>query len=117
MPVIYHIADVADWERARLAGEYLVSTRGLTLRDVGFIHCSHAGQVATVANRFYEGETDLVVLVIDTGRVRAEIREEVAPDSDARFPHIYGPLSADAVVGVEPLRAGPDGTFTFAPEP
>lgn len=118
MSVIYHIATRGDWERARRAGEYTTSTVGKTLAEEGFIHASGPSQVNGVANTYYRGVRDeLLVLVIDTERVRAEVRYEDVPGADAPFPHIYGPLNADAVIAVRPLPAGPDGTFTFTAEP
>ncbi|MBO0819424.1 MAG: DUF952 domain-containing protein, partial [Nocardiopsaceae bacterium] len=73
-PFIYHIATVADWDRARRAGKYTTSTRGRTLEEEGFIHASTAAQTAPTANRFYAGiEEPLVVLVIDPGRLTARL--------------------------------------------
>jgi uncharacterized protein (DUF952 family) len=115
MSVIYHIASAADWEQARGDGRYSMSTRGVTLAEQGFIHASTAAQVALVANKYYKGEPDLLLLVIDTDRVVREIRWEDVPGSDAPYPHIYGPLNADAVIGTRPLEPGPDGEFSFAP--
>ena len=116
MNLIYHIATHADWERAQREGEYTTSTIGKTLADEGFIHASGSGQLAGVANRYYRGAgEELLLLVIDTGRVRAEIRYEHVPGASAPFPHIYGPLNPDAVIRAEPLRAGPDGTFAVDP--
>jgi uncharacterized protein (DUF952 family) len=66
-----------------------------------------------VANTIYKGNPNLLVLVIDTARVRPEIRYEQVPGSDEPFPHIYGPLNTDAVVATRPLQPGPDGQFTF----
>lgn len=117
MSWIYHIATRADWEQARRDGAYTISTASRTLAQEGFIHASQAAQVAAVANMFYRGVPgDLVVLVIDPGRVRAEIRYEDVPGASAPFPHIYGPLNTDAVLAVHPLPPGPDGEFTFAPD-
>ena len=113
MGVIYHIATGADWARAQRDGEYTTSTRGVTLEEQGFIHASTAEQVAPVANMFYQGLDDLLVLVIDAERVAAEIRYEEVPGSEAPFPHIYGALNLDAVVGTRPLAAGEDGRFSF----
>jgi uncharacterized protein (DUF952 family) len=112
--VIYHIATAPDWAQAQRDGQYTTSTRGRTLAEEGFIHASTAGQVAPVANAYYRGVPDLVVLVIDPGRVGPEIRYEIVPGSDAPYPHIYGPLNTDAVVGTRPLEPGPGGEFTFA---
>ena len=111
--MIYHIATVADWAQAQRDGRYTTSTRGRTLAEEGFIHASTAGQVASVANAYYRGVPDLVVLVIDRGRVGPEVRYELVPGSDTPYPHIYGPLNIDAVVSTRPLEPGPDGDFTF----
>jgi glutathione S-transferase len=111
--VIYHLAQEADWRAAEAVGEYHVSTRGRTLAEVGFIHCSDAGQVAAVANRIYSGVTDLVLLAIDPALLHAEVRYEAAPGSAETFPHVYGPLNMDAVVLVVPFPPDADGTYTF----
>jgi uncharacterized protein (DUF952 family) len=110
---IYHIARASDWAQAQAAGEYTTSTRGRTLAEEGFIHCSASGQVAGVANTFYRGLPDLLVLVIDVGRVRPEVRVEQVTGSDEPFPHVYGPLNVDAVVETRRFEPGPDGRFFF----
>jgi glutathione S-transferase len=112
--LIYHIATRADWDRARADGEYTRSTADKTLAEEGFIHASQAAQVARTANRFYRDVPgDLVLLVIDPGLLRAEVRYEDVPGAELPFPHIYGPLNVDAVVAARPFAAGPDGTFAF----
>lgn len=112
--LIYHLALADDWTSAQADIEgYRVSTIGRSLDDVGFIHCSHARQVRGVADAYYRGRSDVVLLTIDPGRVRAPIREEMPPGVADAFPHIYGPLNLDAVVAVEPLAARADGTLAF----
>ena len=112
MTFIYHIAAAADWEQAQRDGQYTTSTRGLTLAEQGYIHASTAGQVALVANAFYQGVPDLVLLVIDPERVGPEIRYEPVPGQDQPYPHIYGPLNTDAVVAVLPFPPTPDGVMS-----
>jgi uncharacterized protein (DUF952 family) len=113
--LIYHIATAADWRRAQRDGEYATSTIGRTLAEEGFIHASTATQVADVANSYYRGVADdLVILVIDPGRLRPPLRYEHVPGEP--FPHIYGPLNADAVLTARPFPPSPDGTFTFTPD-
>jgi uncharacterized protein (DUF952 family) len=112
--LIYHIATAADWAQAQAVGQYTTSTLGRTLAEEGFIHASTAEQVAPVANMFYQGRTDLVLLVLDPGRVQPEIRLEPVPGSDEPFPHIYGPLNTDAVVATRPLEPDAAGRFFFA---
>ena len=113
MGLIYHIAYPADWAAAQRDGEYLTSSRGLTLAEEGFIHASTAEQLAGVANAFYAGDEDLLVLVIDEERLRPEVVYEDVPGMTEPFPHIYGPLNVDAVVATRPLTRGTDGRFTF----
>jgi uncharacterized protein (DUF952 family)/GNAT superfamily N-acetyltransferase len=102
---IFHIARAADWNAGR--GSYRVDT----LATQGFIHCSEAHQVMEVAERLFGGASDLLLLAIDPGRVRAEIRRENLEGGAELFPHVYGALDRDAVVAVERLRRGPDGRF------
>ena len=61
--------------------------------------------------RFFKGQTGLVLLEIDVSKLRAPVKHEPA-DADV-FPHLYGPLNLDAVVGTRPLAAGEDGGFSF----
>lgn len=98
---IYHLALASDWDAARQAGEYTVSTRGRTLAEEGFIHASRADQWHDVRERFYADVAEpLVLLVIDPARLVAEVRHEAVPGLAEEFPHIYGPVNLDAVVGV-----------------
>jgi uncharacterized protein (DUF952 family) len=109
---IYHITRREDWEQARSAGEY----RGDTLDTDGFIHCSTVEQFVGVANSYYPGQHGLVLLCIDADKLDAELRYEApagpAIEGTSFFPHIYGPLNADAVAAVLDFEPGPDGTFT-----
>ncbi len=111
MDLIYHITMFDAWRKARPAGQYTAPS----LADEGFIHCSTAGQVVSVANDLYAGQHDLVLLCIDERRVRPEVRYEDCYASGQLFPHIYGPLNLTAVVGVLPLPAGEDGRFSPPP--
>jgi len=95
---IFHLAIPDDWARAFATGEYTMSTRGMTLDEVGFIHCSTREQLEDTANRFYGDVEQLVVLTIDPMLVRAPIVWG-PPEAgrDVLFPHIYGPLPVPAV--------------------
>ncbi|HEC22802.1 MAG TPA: DUF952 domain-containing protein [Chloroflexi bacterium] len=113
MSWILHITTREQWESARKAGLY----RPASLDTEGFIHCSTPQQVIRVANAFYRGQEGLVLLCIEPEKVKAPIRYEAPVEEDAggeeRFPHIYGPLNADAVVRVMDFPPGEDGTFTL----
>jgi uncharacterized protein (DUF952 family) len=100
--LVRHLALPGDWAAARGTGEYLVSTRGRTLADEGFVHCSWVHQVAAVAQAFYADVDDLLVLTVDLDRVGAPVRHEMPPGADEAFPHVFGPLPVEAVVDVGP---------------
>jgi len=95
---IFHLAMPDDWAGAFVTGEYRMSTRGMTLDEVGFIHCSTREQMVDTANRFYRDVEQLVVLTIDPALVPSPIVHE-PPEAglDVLFPHIYGPLPVPAV--------------------
>ncbi|KOU67577.1 glutathione S-transferase [Streptomyces sp. MMG1533] len=97
---ILHITERSLWEAARARGTYEMSTRGRTLQEEGFIHCSTRAQLPRTA-AFYEGVDDLVVLVVDPSRLDAPVKYEAAKPGGEEFPHVYGPIPVDAVVDVE----------------
>lgn len=110
---IHHLALPADWAAAFDDGSYRTSTRGLTLEEVGFVHCATADQVEGVANRFYADVDELVLLTIDPARTGSELRwEPGAPDTTERFPHLYGPLPVAAVRAHRFWRRGAAGWST-----
>lgn len=117
---ILHATSRDSWSAAQAEGAY----RADSLAEDGFIHCSTAAQVIRVANMLFKGQRDLVLLVIDPQYLQAELKWEPpahpagadAPPTDELFPHLYGPLNLEAVVGVLPFDAGPGGLFELPVE-
>jgi uncharacterized protein (DUF952 family) len=105
--MIYHITTQADWEGARSSGIYLADS----FVEEGFIHCSSRQQVEPVANRFYHGRQDLVLMTIDPEKIDAPLKWENLEGGQEKFPHIYGALNLSAVIRVVEIQPGPDGTF------
>lgn len=102
---IFHIATRKELDAARSSGEH----RPPSLAAEGFIHFSQAHQVRGVLDAFYTGRQDLVLLVVDPGLLTSPLRYEppATPAGahggdriprDQLFPHLYGPLNADAIV-------------------
>lgn len=115
--MIYHITVQSAWTKAQTVGE----VKAQSLATEGFIHCSRQQQLLAVADRFYFGANDLLVLGIDeTGVASLLVNEGPAgigdPFAQDVFPHIYGPIPTAAVVVVAPLRAGADGRFVWPTE-
>ena len=106
--MIYHITQAEHWRAASEAGVY--TPPGFAAD--GFIHCCTAEQIAEVIDRYFRGESDLLVLSIDPQAVAAEIRWEDLTGSGVAYPHIYGPLDVAAVQAVLPFSPEPDGAFT-----
>lgn len=106
---LYHILPHADWQAARQVGVYVPSS----LKAEGFIHCSRLDQVIRSANVHFPNRDDLVVLVIDPKKIEAALRWEDLSDAGQRFPHLYGPLNLDAVVGSLVLGRDATGNFIF----
>lgn len=110
--ILYHIALQADWARARAEGEYAADS----LETQGFIHCSTRAQIIDVANAFFRGRSDLVLLLIDAERLRAPVRYENLEGGNRLFPHLYGALNLDAVVQVLPFQPNAEGEFRLPEE-
>jgi len=107
--MILHITSQAEWLAAQQSGEYSPPS----LQSEGFIHCSTENQVLHVANAFYGGRSDLLLLQLDEQKLTAPLKWEPpagmpAPgilDSD-QFPHLFGALNLTAV----------SATFPFLPD-
>jgi len=112
---LFHISEASGWAEAQANGIYRRSTLGRMVEEEGFIHCSYWSQVEVVANAYYAGQRDLLLLVIDPARVAPEIREEAV--GLERFPHIYGPLNLDAVTEVRPFAIREDSRLVAPDAP
>ena len=110
MQQLFHLSLVDDWVAAQAAGVVTDSTRGVSLAEEGYIHCSFAEQVAPTAGRYYGDLATVVVLRIDPDLVDSPIVVEDLAGSGVEFPHVYGPIPVGAVVDareVAPADAAP----------
>ncbi|WP_115071740.1 DUF952 domain-containing protein [Synechococcus sp. UW179B] len=103
---LFHLALESDWKAALQHGEYRVSTRGLSLEQVGFIHLSWQEQVQDTFDRFYADAGAVLSLRIDPKLVSAPLRAD-AIHTGVLFPHLYGPLPIASVVEVSPFSSLP----------
>lgn len=100
MATIYHITTQTEWEAASRSGLY----EAASLKEEGFIHCSQEGQIAGVLERYFQGKKDLVKLVIDTDKLTSRWIYEWSPSTADTFPHVYGPINAEAVTAAEKIQ-------------
>ena len=109
MTLIYKICPGALWRQAEQAGAFL----GAEIDHAdGYIHFSTAAQAPETAARHFAGQEDLVLVAVDAEALGEALRYEPSRGGDL-FPHLYAPLSLDAVRWVRPLPLGPDGRHVF----
>jgi uncharacterized protein (DUF952 family) len=75
------------------------------LRD-GFIHLSTATQLTNTVDRYFSGETGLILLSVDADALGGGLRWEPSTGGEV-YPHYYGALPLSAVTEVSPLRSAP----------
>ena len=93
--MIFHIITVAAWNEQKEAE----SIQAASLQSEGFIHCCTTQQVAGVLFRYFQGQTELLILEIDEHKLEAELRFEKSTN-DELFPHVYGPINKSAILRV-----------------
>lgn len=110
MAEIFHLALADDWAAAQEAGDYTVSTRGMSIDEVGFLHGAFAAQVEGVAGRFYADVSEGLLLLtldaedLDEYGLQIVVEPAIADDETSEtFPHVYGGnLPVAAVSDVQP---------------
>ena len=94
--MIYHVINKTSWQQALQQGFY----EAPSLATEGFIHLSTKDQVAGVLQRYYQNQTDLLLLQVDESKLTAELKYEIAPSVNELFPHLFGRLNLNAVTAV-----------------
>lgn len=93
---IYHITRQEIWDRFQGKPSYQPES----LVKEGFIHCSYEHQLDPVLKRYYSGADKVLILKIDTDKLRSKLVEEPSTNNEV-YPHIYGRLNHNAVVEVK----------------
>lgn len=104
--ITYHMSPAEVWEAQKGNDSYLPET----FDQDGFIHATNGlDKLSWVGNEFYtEDARPHVVLVLDVSRITSPVRYD---DPDEFFPHIYGPLNTESIVGKLTVQRGDDGRF------
>ncbi|MGE0061031.1 MAG: DUF952 domain-containing protein [Xanthobacteraceae bacterium] len=111
MATIYKICPAPLWRAAEQAGVFTGAP--VDIAD-GYIHFSTAAQAAETAAKHFAGQSDLLLVSVDTAKLGDKLKWEPSRGG-ALFPHLYAPLTLAAVTKVEPLPLGPDGRHVFPP--
>ena len=118
--MILHLINRTDWEAAQQSGV----VQPASLASEGFVHCSTEHQMVAVANKYYTGATNMLLLRIDHKLLTSQLKWEPPAHIDGSpslpgepfFPHIYGPINIDAVTEIIEFPSTPDGTFVTPPQ-
>jgi len=100
---IFHLASPGDAQGLLDRGSYHTAS----LDSEGFIHCCTAEQLAGVMQRYYSDAQELVLLSLDVSLLDVDLVFENTVGGDELFPHVYGQINQQAVVGKQVLdKAG-----------
>lgn len=105
MARIYKILPRTEWEAAQATGRFEGSV--VDLAD-GFIHFSAADQAEETARRYFAGQADLFVLVVEAEALSEALKWEPSRGG-ALFPHLFGPLPCGQVIEARPAPLKSDG--------
>lgn len=106
---IYKICPEKLWRKAEALGRF--DGAPIDVAD-GFIHFSTADQVRETAAKHFAGQSGLLLIAIEEGRLPPTLKYEVSRGG-ALFPHLYAPLDPSVAAWVRPLPLGPDGVHVF----
>ncbi len=107
--LIYKIFTADQW--AALDRDGVTSGAPVDLSD-GYIHFSTAAQAAETAAKHFAGQAGLMLAAVEADRLGAALRWEPSRGGQL-FPHLYAPLSRDAVVCAKPLPLDAAGLHVF----
>ena len=114
--MILHLLSRENWAEAQANGQLVAPS----VATEGFAHCSTEHQMVDVANKYYSGATNMVLLNVDPTKLTSQMKFEPPAHLDGSpalpheplFPHIFGPINLDAVSEVIDFPCNEQGYFT-----
>lgn len=106
---IYHLITNSEWEKISQNEYYSPES----LDTEGFIHFSQKNQIPDVIERYYKNIQDLMILKIDINKLESKLLYEQVIDHGI-FPHLYGRLNLNAVIGVYSITVDNNNQFLWS---
>lgn len=107
--VIYKISPRALWQEAEEKGVF----EGAPIDHAdGYIHFSTAEQAVETAEKHFRGQDDLLLIAVDPAKLGTALKFKPSRGG-ALFPHLYAPLTMEAVIWVKPMPMKADGLHDF----
>ena len=118
--MILHLLSREAWAEAQAQGQLVAPS----VATEGFAHCSTEHQMVDVANKYYRGTSNMVLLNIDPAKLTSELKFEPPAHIDGSpalpheplFPHIYGPINLEAISEVVDFPCRSNGEFVAPPQ-
>ena len=94
---IYKICTRELWEETERTGVF--PGMPIDIAD-GYVHFSTAEQSEETARKYFAGQKDLVLLMVESETLGAALRWEASSSGKRAgdFPHLYGPLPRVAII-------------------
>ncbi len=110
MSLIFKIAPKALWQEAVEAGFFAGAP--IDLAD-GFIHFSSAGTVKETAALHFAGQTDLLLIAVESDDFPEDQMKWETSRGGTLFPHLHGRFPASKARWVKPLPLDASGNHEF----
>lgn len=107
--LLFHLTTKENWDKYKQSGNYEPESLDID----GFIHCSTGSQVEDTANRFFAEQDEILLLIIDASMIREDVKYEKDEETGEKFPHIYGPISVNAIIDKIEIKAEDNGQFNI----
>jgi uncharacterized protein (DUF952 family) len=103
--VVYKIMTRQEWDRACTAGSYEGSPDDA--RD-GYIHLSAASQIPGTAEKYFRGQSDLILIAFKASDLAPHLKWEPSRNGQL-FPHVYASLPAERALWTTPMPLDENG--------
>ena len=104
--LIFKIVPRAEWQAD--SGDYHGSAHD---KADGFLHFSTASQLPETLRRYYAAQDDLMLVAVDSKALGAALKWEYSQSRGEDFPHLYAPLSPDAIKWARLIKKDATGEF------
>ena len=106
--LIFKIVARAEWMAS--SGDYDGSAHD---KADGFLHFSTAEQLAQTLQLYYADADDLILVAVTAEACGDALKWERSESRDQDFPHLYGPLTCDAMKWSRPIAKDATGRFAL----
>ena len=106
--LISKIVPHAEWQAE--SGDYYGSAHD---KADGFLHFSTATQLPETLRLYYADQNELMLVAVDASALGTALKWEHSSTRNEDFPHLYAPLSCDAIQWARPIAKDAGGKFVL----